>query len=91
VGLPHDRRAGFPEAADDLGVRERRAPIGAGAMTRQLTRDVHVVLDRDGNAEQRRLLPSGTALVGPVSLLQGTFPPHHPERVEVGIELPDPV
>ena len=56
VRLAEHDRAGGAQAADDLGVRGRRAVHGAVPLHRDLAGDVGVVLDSDRHAEQRPLV-----------------------------------
>ena len=58
VGLADQDRARLAQPRDDVGVGALGLAVGAGAEGRDLARDVGVVLDRDGHAEQRALLPA---------------------------------
>ncbi len=88
--LPDDHRACRPEPADDLGVRGGRSGVGLAAEGGDATRDVDLLLDGDGYAVQRPGLLAGLVVTG------GRFGPglvaeDHRERIEPGVEDPDPV
>ena len=56
----------------------------AGAVRRQLAGDVHVVLDRDRHAEQRRASPAAQPRLRGVGLGERAFGAHHAEGVDGG-------
>ena len=87
VGLAEDHGAGLSQARDDLGVGGLWLRIGVAAVRGDLTLDVDVVLDRDGDAVQREAL---TAAIGGVGLGERFLGEDDPERVEQRVQPGDP-
>ena len=81
--LPTITAPGGAQPPHRLAVLRRRLELPGAAEQRRLARDVHVVLDRDRHAEQRRALTGGPAGVGLRRLRERRLGAHHPERAQV--------
>src|SRR6185436_3740667 len=82
VRLADDHGAGGAQLARDLAVAVTRVEGAGAAEVRRLAREVHVVLDRDRDAEQRQALAVGVAAIGRVCLGAGGVGAHAAEGVE---------
>jgi hypothetical protein len=91
VRLADDDRAGGAQTAHGLAVRGRRLGHEAGPVGRQLAGDVHVVLDRDRHAEQRRPVAGAQALLRHPRLLQRALGAHDPEGLQLAVQAIDAV
>jgi hypothetical protein len=61
VGLADDHRAGRLQLRRDLSIGALRLELAGAAERGRLARQVHVVLDRERDAEQRQALSRGEA------------------------------
>ena len=77
------------QAADGLAVRRGRLPDHAGAVRRQFAGDVHVVLDRDRHAEQRRRPALAQAGLRGLGLGERALGAYGAERVDRRIQAGD--
>jgi len=91
VGLADHDRSGGAQPRDELAVLGGRSTVGAGAVGRQLTREVPAVLDRHRHTEQRPLVAGADPAVGLRRLEQRPLGEHDAEAVEPGVEPGDPL
>ena len=87
--LPRITAPAAAQAGHDLGVGGLGRRVGVAAVRGDLPGDVHVVLDRDRDAEQRQRLSVGAPVVGLVGGPQRLLAEHDAERVEQRIEPRD--
>src|SRR3954465_11767996 len=91
VRLTDDHRPGCAQAPHCLAVLGRRLLHQAGPVRGQLAREVDVVLDRDGDAEQRTVVAGVEARLRGPRLLQGALRADCAEGIQSAVEAIDAV
>ena len=87
VGLTDDHRAGRTQTPHELTVSRLAGKVPGAAERGRLTLQVDIVLDRKRDAQQRRKLAGGEALIGAHGLRPGLLGEDHPEGPKQRLEL----
>jgi len=91
VRLADHDRSGRAQPRDDVGVGELRRTERVGSPRSHLSRDVCVVLDRDGDPEQRAVLPRGVERVRLIRFGPGAIGKDDAVCVEARVQCVDPL
>ena len=89
MGLPDHDRARGAQSSNDFRIDDLRRTERIGAPGRDLSGDIRIVFDRDGDAEQREVATCGAVRVGRGGRRERAVGEHDTERVDAWIDALD--